>query len=158
MSKAAVASNTDVLETLPPVVPSIGWRKPQKLEEGGNDSNNQTTTSSSQTPAVAAAAAGDPNGDDAVKSRNIPSAIKIGNRTVITAKPPRQWAWKSFTSSARHDSAKFFHWVRANIEYADYPYARFDVHLDPLAYTDEEYQKYLAMSEVEDLGIHCRIF
>jgi len=153
MSKAAVASNTDVLETLPPVVPSIGWRKPQKLEEGGNDSNNQTTTSSSQTPAVAAAAAGDPNGDDAVKSRNIPSAIKIGNRTVITAKPPRQWAWKSFTSSARHDSAvKFFHWVRANIEYADYPYARFDVHLDPLAYTDEEYQKYLAMSEVEDLG------
>jgi len=151
MSKAAVASNTDVLETLPPVVPSIGWRKPQKLEEGGNDSNNQTTTSSSQTPAVAAAA-GEPNGDDAVKSRNIPSAIKIGNRTVITAKPPRQWAWKSFTSSARHDSAKFFHWVRANIEYADYPYARFDVHLDPLTYTDEEYQKYLAMSEVEDLG------
>jgi len=151
MSKAAVASNTDVLETLPPVVPSIGWRKPQKLEEGGNDSNNQTTTSSSQTPAVAAAA-GDPNGDDAVKSRNIPSAIKIGNRTVITAKPPRQWAWKSFTSSARHDSALFLHWVRANIEYADYPYARFDVHLDPLAYTDEEYQKYLAMSEVEDLG------
>jgi len=160
MSKAAVASNTDVLETLPPVVPSIGWRKPQKLEEGGNDSNNQTTTTtssqptqpeSSQTPAVAATS-GEPNNDDAVKSRNIPSAIKIGNRTVITAKPPRQWAWKSFTSSARHDSAKFFHWVRANIEYADYPYARFDVHLDPLTYTDEEYQTYLAMSEVEDLG------
>jgi DNA methyltransferase 1-associated protein 1 len=93
--------------------------------------------------------------DDAEKStliNNIPSSIKVGNRTIITSKPPRQWAWKSFTSSARHDSAKFFHWVRANIEYADYPYARFDVHLDPLTYTDEEYQKYLAMSEVEDLG------
>lgn len=170
MSKAAVASNTDILESLPPVVPSIGWRKPQRLDDGGqNDSSKQTTTSSSssssqptatqpessQTPD--AAAAGEPNNDDANKAmssplRNIPFAIKIGNRTVITSKPPRQWGWKSFTSSARHDSIKFCHWVRANIEYADYPYARFDVHLDPLTYTDEEYQTYLAMSEVEDLG------
>jgi DNA methyltransferase 1-associated protein 1 len=156
MSKAAVATNADLLESLPPLVPSIGWRKPQKLDDGGNDANNQTTTTttsqsttqpseSSQKPA-----AGDPVNDDAIN--NIPSTIKVGNRTIITSKPPRQWAWKSFTSSARHDSAKFFHWVRANIEYADYPYARFDVHLDPLTYTDEEYQKYLAMSEVEDLG------
>ncbi len=155
MSKAAVASNTDVLESLPPVVPSIGWRKPQRHDEGGIDSNTQTTTTSqpesSQAPAVAATA-GEPNNDDAVKPTNIPSTIKIGNRTVITSKPPRQWAWKSFTSSARNDSANFFHWVRANIEYADYPYARFDVHLDPLTYTDEEYEKYLAMSTVEDLG------
>jgi len=156
MSKAAVATNADLLESLPPLVPSIGWRKPQKLDDGGNDANNQTTTTttsqsttqpseSSQKPA-----AGDPVNDDAIN--NIPSTIKVGNRTIITSKPPRQWAWKSFTSSARHDSAKFFHWVRANIEYADYPYARFDVHLDPLTYTDDEYQKYLAMSEVEDLG------
>mmetsp|Transcript_19883 Transcript_19883/g.32631 ORF Transcript_19883/g.32631 Transcript_19883/m.32631 type:complete len:577 (+) Transcript_19883:82-1812(+) len=157
MSKAAVASKTDVLESLPPVVPSIGWRKPQTLD-GGNDSNNPTATTSSQPNAqpessqAPAIANGDLEDDGAVKSRNIPSTIKIGNRIVITSKPPRQWAWKSFTSSARHDSAKFFHWVRANIEYADYPYARFDVHLDPLTYTDEEYQKYLAMSEVKDLG------
>mmetsp|Transcript_3154 Transcript_3154/g.4852 ORF Transcript_3154/g.4852 Transcript_3154/m.4852 type:complete len:730 (+) Transcript_3154:89-2278(+) len=165
MSKAAVASNTDVLESLPPAVPSIGWRKPQRLDEGGIDSNTQTATTtssqpntqleSSQTPATAAVAdaTGEPNNDeDAVKPTNIPSSIKIGNRTVITSKPPRQWAWKSFTSSARNDSANFFHWVRANIEYADYPYARFDVHLDPLTYTNEEYEKYLAMSAVEDLG------
>lgn len=157
MSKATVASKTDVLESLPPVVPSIGWRKPQTLD-GGNDSNNPTATTSSQPNAqpessqAPAIANGDLEDDGAVKSRNIPSTIKIGNRIVITSKPPRQWAWKSFTSSARHDSAKFFHWVRANIEYADYPYARFDVHLDPLTYTDEEYQKYLAMSEVKDLG------
>lgn len=157
MSKAAVASNTDVMESLPPAVPSIGWRKPQRQDEGGNDSNNPAATSEAnaqlESSQASATTTGEPETDDgAVKSRNIPSTIKIGNRTVITSKPPRQWAWKSFTSSARHDSAKFFHWVRANIEYADYPYARFDVHLDPLTYTDEEYQKYLAMSEVEDLG------
>jgi DNA methyltransferase 1-associated protein 1 len=29
------------------------------------------------------------------------------------------------------------------VEYADYPYARFDVHLDPLVYSTEEYEKYL---------------
>lgn len=154
--KATVASNTDVLESLPPVVPSIGWRKPQRHDEGGTDSNTQTatTTSSSQpnTQLESSQASASADNDDAIKPNNIPSTIKIGNRTVITSKPPRQWAWKSFTSSARHDSANFFHWVRANIEYADYPYARFDVHLDPLTYTDEEYEKYLAMSAVEDLG------
>ena len=41
---------------------------------------------------------------------------------------------------------------RANVEYSDYPYARFDVNLNPLSYTDEEYKKHLSMSEIEDLG------
>jgi DNA methyltransferase 1-associated protein 1 len=29
------------------------------------------------------------------------------------------------------------------VEYTDYPYARFDIHLDPVQYTNEEYQRYL---------------
>lgn len=154
MSQTAVASNkSDVLETLPPVVPSIRWRKPQKLDE--SEPNDQITTSQPIEPESSLTApTGISNSDIGEKSHltNIPPAIKIGNRTVITSKPSRQWAWKTFSSSARHDSVKFFHWVRANVEYADYPYARFDVHLDPLKYTDEEYQKYLAMPEAEDLG------
>ena len=41
---------------------------------------------------------------------------------------------------------------RANVEYSDYTYARFDVNLNPLSYTDEEYSKYLSMNEIEDVG------
>ena len=153
------SNNSEILDSLPPIVPSIGWRKPQKIDVGGQHAINEATTSShpnvqpesSQITSAADENSGN-NDTNASPIRNIPSTVKIGNRTVITSKPPRQWAWKSFTSSARHDSANFFHWVRANVEYADYPYARFDVHLDPLTYTDEEYQKHLAMSEVEDLG------
>jgi DNA methyltransferase 1-associated protein 1 len=37
----------------------------------------------------------------------------------------------------------FRHWVRANVEYAEYPYARFDIHLDPVTYSDDEYTRYL---------------
>lgn len=33
--------------------------------------------------------------------------------------------------------------VRANVDYPDYPYARFDIHLDPVTYTEEEYRQYL---------------
>jgi DNA methyltransferase 1-associated protein 1 len=29
------------------------------------------------------------------------------------------------------------------VEYPDYPFARFDIHLDPVSYTDEEYRSYL---------------
>ena len=154
MSQQGAATNSsDILDSLPPVVPSIGWRK-------GLDEGQQQPTQ----PVESSAAAGVPNNNnnnipEKPLTNNIPSAIKLGNRTVFTSKPLRnRWAWKDFSSSARHDSAKFFHWVRANVEYADYPYARFDVHLDPLTYTDEEYQKYLSMSEVEDLGVYLPDF
>jgi hypothetical protein len=65
--------------------------------------------------------------------------------------PARSWTWRGFTSSARHDSAEFHHWVRANVEYADYPYARFDVSLNPLVYTDEEYARYFETTDVSEL-------
>jgi DNA methyltransferase 1-associated protein 1 len=75
--------------------------------------------------------------------------------------PARSWTWRGFTSSARHDSAEFHHWVRANVEYADYPYARFDVSLNPLVYTDEEYARYFETTDVSELmggsGIWSRI-
>jgi DNA methyltransferase 1-associated protein 1 len=150
MSQQGAATNSsDILDSLPPVVPSIGWRK--GLDEGQQQPTQPVESS--------AAAVGVPSSPEKPLTNNIPSAIKLGNRTVFTSKLLRnKWAWKDFSSSARHDSAKFFHWVRANVEYADYPYARFDVHLDPLTYTDEEYQKYLAMSEVEDLGVYLPDF
>ncbi len=35
-------------------------------------------------------------------------------------------AYKEFTSSARRDGVKFSHWVQANAEFVDYPFARFN--------------------------------
>lgn len=69
--------------------------------------------------------------------------VKVGNKLISTSKPARKWAWAPFSSSARTDGAIFHHWVRANVEYPDYPYARFDIHLDPVTFNDEEYNTYL---------------
>jgi len=58
-----------------------------------------------------------------------------------SSKPRSKWKWAPFTSSARSDGAVFHHWVKRHVEYPDYPYARFDVHLDPLAYENDEYER-----------------
>jgi DNA methyltransferase 1-associated protein 1 len=70
-------------------------------------------------------------------------SVKIGAKWISIKKPARQWTWAPFASSSRTDGAMFNHWVRANVEYPDYPYARFDIHLDPITYSEEEYRRYL---------------
>jgi DNA methyltransferase 1-associated protein 1 len=72
-----------------------------------------------------------------------PKSVKVGTKWISSSKPCRPWAWTPFTSSARTDGLLLNHWVRANVEYPDYPYARFDIHLDPIVYSDDEYQTYL---------------
>ena len=57
----------------------------------------------------------------------------------------------------------FRHWVRSNVEYTDYPYAKFDIHLDQVTYSNEEYLKYLkndswSKSETDKLMEVCRKF
>jgi len=74
---------------------------------------------------------------------NEPGSVKVGNRWIKIQTPARKWTWAPFSSSSRTDGSLFHHWVRAGVEYPDYPYARFDIHLDPLSYTLEEYEKYL---------------
>eukprot|EP00934_Nitzschia_sp_Nitz4_P009065 Nitzschia sp. Nitz4//scaffold221_size33835//20656//22503//NITZ4_007853-RA/size33835-processed-gene-0.14-mRNA-1//1//CDS//3329542563//9055//frame0 len=69
--------------------------------------------------------------------------VKVGTKWISSGKPARQWAWAPFASSSRTDGAMFRHWVRANVEYTDYPYAKFDIHLDPVTYTEEEAHLYL---------------
>eukprot|EP00980_Cylindrotheca_fusiformis_P004768 scaffold1019_cov123-Cylindrotheca_fusiformis.AAC.8 len=69
--------------------------------------------------------------------------VKVGNKWISSDKPARKWTWAPFASSSRTDGALFNHWVRANVEYTDYPYAKFDIHLDQVSYSDEEYAKYL---------------
>ena len=145
-------SNTGLLETLPPIAPTIAFSKGQS--QPAADTSNSTTTA-----ILAESTNSNSNQDGNNKTlststsiisttKQIPTSIKLGNRTIHTSKAPRSWAWSPFTSSARHDNATFHHWVRSNIEYADYPYARFDVSLDPLVYTDDEYKKYLEMDSI----------
>ncbi|EEC48846.1 predicted protein [Phaeodactylum tricornutum CCAP 1055/1] len=69
--------------------------------------------------------------------------IKVGNKWISKSKPARKWTWAPFASSSRTDGALFHHWVRANVEYPDYPFARFDIHLDPVTYSDDEYNRFL---------------
>lgn len=76
-----------------------------------------------------------------------PDTVKVGNKWISTKKPARPWVWAPFSSSSRTDGSLFYHWVRANVEYPDYPFARFDIHLDPVVYTDEEYSRWLSSKE-----------
>jgi len=140
MTMTSAPPEANVLESLPPIIPSIGFaRRPIGGVVGAvTDGIDPSTT---VVPS---------NGDiDPLAFHNnildvtAPDVVRVGNRLILTSKPARSWAWKSFSSSARHDATEFNHWVRSNVEYADYPYARFDVSLDPLIYTDEEYAKYL---------------
>lgn len=55
-----------------------------------------------------------------------------------------KWIWAPFKSSARADQAEFYHWAKADVQYTDYPYAKFNVKVDaPAMYTDEEYEALL---------------
>jgi DNA methyltransferase 1-associated protein 1 len=71
------------------------------------------------------------------------ASVKVGNRWISSSKPSRKWTWAPFVSSSRTDGAMFRHWVRSNVEYTDYPYAKFDIHLDAVTYTDDEYKRLL---------------
>ena len=68
------------------------------------------------------------------------TTVKVGNKWIDTSKPARKWIWANFASSARTDGLLLNHWVRHGVDYPDYPYAKFDVHLDAISYTDEEYR------------------
>jgi hypothetical protein len=55
-----------------------------------------------------------------------------------------KWIWTSITNSARaNNQPVFFHWIKAEQSYVDYPYASFNVKIDAFNYTDEEYEKFL---------------
>jgi DNA methyltransferase 1-associated protein 1 len=93
----------------------------------------------------------------------VPTFVKIGNKQINPHKPARKWTWAPFSSSSRPDGLLLNHWVRANVEYPDYPYARFDIHLDPVQYTIEEYKAWLtsedwSQSETDTLMEYARIF
>ncbi|XP_076900421.1 SWR1-complex protein 4-like [Bidens hawaiensis] len=60
------------------------------------------------------------------------------------------WEWLSFTSSARKDDLKLYHWVRVvngTPPTGDYSFAKYNKSVDVIKYTDEEYEKHLTDPE-----------
>ena len=70
----------------------------------------------------------------------VPSSRPKGGKVGAMGKNDKvsKWVWAPFSSTARNDGADFHHWVKAGVEYPDYPFARFNVHLDSVEYTEEE--------------------
>eukprot|EP00939_MAST-03C_sp_MAST-3C-sp1_P000842 g842.t1 len=58
-----------------------------------------------------------------------------------------KWRWSPFTNAARKSndpSLQLFHWVREDMEYPDYPFAKFNRKLEIIPrYTESEYDKVL---------------
>ncbi|XP_076892971.1 SWR1-complex protein 4-like [Bidens hawaiensis] len=76
------------------------------------------------------------------------------------------WEWLSFTSSARKDDLKLYHWVRVvngTPPTGDYSFAKYNKSVDVIKYTDEEYEKHLTdpewtKEETEELFELCERF
>jgi len=59
--------------------------------------------------------------------------------------------WSEFSNSARNDKQKFLHWTKVGTENLDYPWARKNFALQPIQYTDKEYEDYLQVRFYESL-------
>jgi len=70
-------------------------------------------------------------------------------------KTAKKWAWAAFTSSARKDGLQLRHWVRADAEFTDYPFARFNKRSDVIKYTDYEYAE---LTEANRKGMNPATF
>ncbi len=69
----------------------------------------------------------------------VPNAVvRVNNKFIHSGKKARPWCWANFSSSARNDGLLLHHWVRAGVEYPEYPFARFNIHMDALSYRDLE--------------------
>lgn len=98
----------------------------------------------------------------------VPDIVRINNKLILSNKKARPWCWAPFASNARNDGLVLHHWVRAGVEYPEYPFARFNIHLDRLNYDDVEdrdafYQEYLqddnwTQSETDTLLELCKAF
>jgi DNA methyltransferase 1-associated protein 1 len=57
-----------------------------------------------------------------------------------------KWIWAPFNSTARSDNQAFYHWAKADVQFNDYPYTKYNIkltdNLNP-AYSDHEYNSLL---------------
>jgi hypothetical protein len=75
----------------------------------------------------------------AMQSNNIASGFKSKRSTAMKGK----WIWDVIKSSAREDqSLELFHWVKVDMHYTDYPYAKFNTKFDQLNFDMKEYEQH----------------
>jgi DNA methyltransferase 1-associated protein 1 len=97
----------------------------------------------------------------------MPPVAPVSKPTIVKGMKARRddkdtkWVWAPFGNSARSDGLQLRHWVKEGVEYPDYPYARYNVKLDAVSYTDEEYASYLEVSgwtkpDTDTLVAMCR--
>lgn len=73
----------------------------------------------------------------------MPARRVLEDKTSRGANGSRKWEWVSFRNAARNDDLKLFHWQKVGVEVVEYPYAAFNVRLERIEYTEEEYEKHL---------------
>lgn len=76
------------------------------------------------------------------------TALGIGSgykqvKARLGMKKVRKWEWAPFTNLARTDGAVFHHWRRLSDEPKEYPFAKFNKHLQIPEYTLAEYNAHL---------------
>lgn len=75
-------------------------------------------------------------------AKNMGKAFKSKWTSALKGK----WVFSEYANSARLDKVKFKHWMKADVDYQDYTYAKFSVRAEPVMYTDEEYDELLHSS------------
>ena len=80
------------------------------------------------------------------KSPLIQTDVKQGyklTKAKMSKFQPRAWKLTPFTIPMRDDGIVFFHWRRNCDDTREYPFARFNKHIDNPSYTSVEYDQYL---------------
>ena len=80
------------------------------------------------------------------KSPLVQTDIKQGyklTKAKMSKFQPRAWKLTPFTIPMRDDGIVFFHWRRNCDDSREYPFARFNKHIDNPSYTSVEYHQYL---------------
>lgn len=87
------------------------------------------------------------NGDALVPSMQSNATLATGAfKSKRASALKSKWVWAPFINSARpkeEGNSAFFHWVKADVQYTDYPYAKFNIKLDPIIFSDDEYEHLL---------------
>jgi len=158
LSGQSQSSHDASSSTLPPIVPSnnlslthgstrlVSKKRPASassftaanIHGGTNINNNTLTTSLTATTSTTTTTIPTQTTTAIPTQTKQPTYVKINNKIGhISTKKARSWIYAPFSSSARKDGLLLHHWVRDGVEYPDYPFARFDVHLDELSYRKE---------------------
>ncbi|CAF1124891.1 unnamed protein product [Didymodactylos carnosus] len=59
----------------------------------------------------------------------------------------RSWQWISFNNPSRTDNLQLSHWQRTADQHQEYPFAKFNKHVDIPSYTDNDYEQYLQVND-----------